>query len=152
MKAKTSNTYLDPLRKDITDDIVWGRKYIKFVRGGKLHNLFSRGICCVMEITIYRIERSYKGTIFDPDEVLKIGIDTVYDLRKLDLDKLYSFLSDLSDAIDMSYVLYNNSDMEPSSKLDRWCKRYNEVAKEFSRVHKTKVKVFVPWWQDAKEG
>lgn len=129
-------------------DIVYGRKYVRFIRGGRSHELFSKGICCIMEITIYRIELGYKGTIFDPDEELKIGIDTVYDLRKTSLDKLYSFLSDLSDAIDMSYVLYNNSDMEPTSKLGRWCKRYNEVAKEFSRVHKTKVKVFPHWLVD----
>jgi hypothetical protein len=128
-------------------DIVYGRKYVRFIRGGKAHNLLSKGICCYKHFALHLIE-NYKGSIFDPDEELKIGIDTVYDLRKTALDKLYSMLSDLDDAVGMSLMLYHTEfgTDDTSLKLSRWCERYNEVAKEFSRVHKTKVKVFRPWW------
>lgn len=126
-------------------DAVYGRKYIKFVRGGRAHELFSKGICCFIEITIYRIE-DFKGSIFDPDVDFK-WVDSVH-LKKY-LDILYSRLSDLDDAISMAFNLYCPDDCaELDTKRKRWMQRYNEVAKEFARVNKTKVKVLKLWWLD----
>lgn len=131
-------------------DIVYGRKHIRFIRGGRAHELFSKGICCFIEITIYRIE-NYKGSFFDPDVDFN-GIDDVKQtsLEKA-LDKMYSKLSDLDDAIHMAFNLYCSDDWaELRGKCKRWMQRYNEVAKEFARVNKTKVKVLKLWWLGAK--
>jgi hypothetical protein len=127
-------------------DIVYGRKHIKFVRGGRAHNLFSKGICCFIEFAIHRIE-DYKGSIFDPD----VDLYEVDCLRRKHLDTMYSRLTDLDDALWMSLNLYSTDDYSDMSiKRNRWLQRYNEIAKEFSRVHnKTKVKVFNLWWLDA---
>ena len=123
--------------------IVYGRKYIKFARGGKAHKLLSKGICCYVTFAINCIEKTYKGTIFDP-EVDFNGRDC---LQKNALSGMYAKLSDLNDAMVMAFNLYYTPEFKEFRKLGDWCRRYNEVAKEFSRVNKTKVKVFKPWWQ-----
>jgi hypothetical protein len=125
-------------------DIVYGRKYIKFLRGGRTHELFSKGICCFIELTVYHIEK-YKGSIFDPNVDFN-GVDCV---QKKHLDMMHSKLSDLDDTISMAFNLYCPDDCaELNEKRKRWMQRYNEVAKEFARVNKTKVKVLKLWWQD----
>lgn len=127
-------------------DIVYGRKYIKFVRGGKAHNLLSKGICCYITFATHCVD-DYKGTIFDPDVEFN-GVDCV---QQKHLDMMYSKLSDLDDALWMAFNLYfPDNYAEMGLKHRRWLQRYNEVAKEFARVNKTKVKVFKLWWLGAK--
>ena len=123
-------------------DIVYGRKYIKFTRRGKAHKLFSKGICCYIKFATWLVE-DYKGSIFDPD----VEFNGINHVTKTVLGELYSKLSDLNDAIVMAFNLYYSPDFKEFRKLGDWCRRYNEVAKEFSRVNKTRVKVFKPWWQ-----
>ena len=127
-------------------DIVYGRKYVKFVRGGKAHNLISKGICCYKHFALHRIE-NYKGSIFDPDVEFN-DVDIVR-VRQRHLDEMYAKLSDLDDANDMALMLYHTEfgTDDTSLKLSRWCERYNDVAKEFSKVHRTKAKSFRPWWK-----
>ena len=127
-------------------DIVYGRKYVKFVRGCKAHNLISKGICCYKHFALHRIE-NYKGSIFDPDVEFN-DVDIVR-VRQRHLDEMYAKLSDLDDANDMALMLYHTEfgTDDTSLKLSRWCERYNDVAKEFSKVHRTKAKSFRPWWK-----
>lgn len=127
-------------------DIVYGRKYVKFVRGGKAHNLISKGICCYKHFALHLVE-NYKGSIFDPDVEFN-DVDIVR-VRQRHLDEMYAKLSDLDDANDMALMLYHTEfgTDDTSLKLSRWCERYNDVAKEFSKVHKTKAKSFRPWWK-----
>ena len=127
-------------------DIVYGRKYVKFVRGGKAHNLISKGICCYKHFALHRIE-NYKGSIFDPDVEFN-DVDIVR-VRQRHLDEMYAKLSDLDDANDMALMLYHTEfgTDDTSLKLSRWCERYNDVVKEFSKVHRTKAKSFRPWWK-----
>ena len=127
-------------------DIVYGRKYVKFVRGGKAHNLISKGICCYKHFALHLVE-NYKGSIFDPDVEFN-DVDIVR-VRQRHLDEMYAKLSDLDDANDMALMLYHTEfgTDDTSLKLSRWCERYNDVAKEFSKVHRTKAKSFRPWWK-----
>lgn len=127
-------------------DIVYGHKYVKFVRGGKAHNLLSKGICCYKHFAFHLVE-NYKGSIFDPDVEFN-DVDIVR-VRQRHLDEMYAKLSDLDDANDMALMLYHTEfgTDDTSLKLSRWCERYNDVVKEFSKVHKTKVKSFRPWWK-----
>lgn len=126
-------------------DIVYGRKYIKFARGGKAHNLISKGMCCYKHFALHIVE-NYKGSIFDPD--VEFNDADIVRVRQRHLDDMYAKLSDLDDAVGMALMLYHTEfgTDDTSLKLSRWCERYNDVVKEFSKVHKTKVKVFRPWW------
>ena len=130
-------------------DIVYGHKYIKFTRGGRAYELFSKGICIYVLVAIGDIE-DYKGSILDPNVDFNGVEDVNQKALEKALDKLYSKLSDLDDLIGMALLLGINGNPEWSLKLRSWCQRYNDVAKEFSRVYKTKVKVFKLWWLGSK--
>ena len=126
-------------------DIVYGRKYVRFIRGGKAHNLISKGMCCYKHFALHIVE-NYKGSIFDPD--VEFNDADIVRVRQRHLDDMYAKLSDFDDAVGMALMLYHTKfgTDDTSLKLSRWCERYNDVVKEFSKVHKTKVKVFRPWW------
>ena len=70
-------------------DIVYGRKYIKFVRRGKAHRQFQTGIWLYVLCTIRDIE-DYKGSILDPNVDFN-GIDGIKQTPlEMTLGKVYS--------------------------------------------------------------
>lgn len=128
-------------------DAVYGSKYITFKRAGKTHKLFTEGIICYMAVVMNGFVMARKGSIFDPDMDVKVCEGSIEGLEEEWINTSYSELSKLHDLLCTSFdaCYIDGTNAARWIELNRWQHRYNAVAKEFARVHKTKVKVFGSW-------